>query len=61
MTLGRHTLLSLVVVFVFGGVAAMSVANQSPFAGLLERVVIFGFIQWVFVIALINLRSRTSR
>jgi hypothetical protein len=55
--LGRYSLLSLAVVFVSGGIAAMSVANQSPIAGLLERITILGFIQWVFVMALITLRT----
>jgi len=39
-------------VFLTGGLAAYSVANQSPVAGLVERLTIGGFLLWVFVIAL---------
>jgi hypothetical membrane protein len=51
-----YSFLSVVAVFLTGGLAAISVANQSPFAGLIERITIGGFIQWLFVIAL-NLYS----
>jgi hypothetical membrane protein len=47
-----YSFLSVAAVFVTGGLAAMSVAHQSPFAGLAERITIGGFMQWLFVIAL---------
>jgi hypothetical membrane protein len=48
---GLYSFISVAVVFLSGGLAAVSVANQSPIAGLLERITIGGFIQWLFVIA----------
>jgi hypothetical protein len=48
---GLYSFISVAVVFLSGGLAAISVANQSPIAGLLERITIGGFLQWVFVIA----------
>jgi len=49
--LGTYSLLSVLFVFVSGGFAAYSVANQLPFAGLVERLTIGGFLQWLLVIA----------
>ncbi len=48
---GTYSFISLLVVFVAGGLAAVSVANHSPIGGLIERITIGGFIQWLFVIA----------
>jgi hypothetical protein len=48
---GAYSFISLLVVFVAGGLAAVSVANHSPIGGLIERITIGGFIQWLFVIA----------
>jgi hypothetical protein len=48
----RYSLISLVVVFVSGGLGAAAIATSSPYLGLVERVTIGAFIQWVFVIAL---------
>jgi uncharacterized oligopeptide transporter (OPT) family protein len=47
-----YSILSVAAVFVTGGMAAFGVAQQSPFAGLIERITIGGFMQWLFVIAL---------
>lgn len=47
-----YSFISVAVVFLSGGFAAISVANQSPVAGLLERITIGGFLQWLLVIAL---------
>lgn len=47
---GVYSFISLLVVFVAGGLAAVSVANHSPLGGLIERITIGGFIQWLFVI-----------
>jgi hypothetical protein len=47
-----YSFLSVAIVFLTGGLAAICVAHQSPFAGLVERITIGGFMQWLFVIAL---------
>jgi hypothetical protein len=51
-----YSFISVTAVFLSGGLAAISVANQSSIGGLLERITIGGFLQWLFVIAL-NLYS----
>jgi hypothetical membrane protein len=48
----RYSLLSLLLVFISGGLGAAAIATRSPYLGLVERVTIGAFIQWVFVIAL---------
>jgi hypothetical protein len=47
-----YSLASLVLVAVSGGLGAAAIAMSSPSLGLVERVTIGAFIQWVFVIAL---------
>jgi hypothetical protein len=47
-----YSLVSLAVVFASGGLGAAAIATSSPYLGLVERVTIGAFIQWVFVIAL---------
>jgi hypothetical membrane protein len=49
---GIYSWISVLVVFISGGLAAASVANQSPIGGLVERITIGGFLQWLFVIAI---------
>lgn len=49
---GLYSFVSLAIVFVSGGFAASTIAHPGPVNGLIERVTIFGFIQWLFVIAL---------
>jgi hypothetical protein len=56
-----YSFLSVAAVFVTGGLAAISVAHQSPFAGLVERITIGGFMQWLFVIAFTMARSTCSK
>ncbi len=56
---GAYSLISLLVVFISGGMAAASVATHSSIGGLLERITIGGFMQWTFVIAL-RLRREAS-
>jgi Protein of unknown function (DUF998) len=46
-----YSFISVAAVFVTGGLAALSVANGSPIGGLLERLTIGGFLQWLLVIA----------
>jgi hypothetical membrane protein len=55
----RYSLLSLLLVFVSGGLGAVAIATHSPYLGLVERVTIGAFVQWVFVIAL-TLSTATS-
>jgi hypothetical membrane protein len=48
----RYSLASLAVIFISGWLGAAAIATSSPYLGLVERVTIGAFIQWVFVIAL---------
>jgi len=48
--LGQYSFVFLAVVFVSGGFAARTIANPSPFNGLIERVTIGGFLLWLLVI-----------
>jgi hypothetical protein len=47
-----YSLASLVLVVVSGALGAAAIATSSPSLGLVERVTIGAFLQWVFVIAL---------
>jgi hypothetical membrane protein len=47
-----YSLISLAVVFISGGLGAAAIASRSPYLGLVERVTIGAFVQWVFAIAL---------
>lgn len=49
---GRYSFISVAVVFVFGGLAAVMGVNSSPIVGIMERITIGGFLQWLFIIAL---------
>lgn len=49
-SLGRHSLWSVGAIFVSGGLAALLVARHSELGGLMERVTIGGFLQWVLVL-----------
>jgi hypothetical protein len=48
----HYSLASLAVIFASGGLGAAAIATSSPYLGLVERVTIGAFIQWVFVMAL---------
>jgi len=48
---GIYSFISAIVVFISGGVAAYTGATLSPILGLVERITIGGFLQWLFVIA----------
>jgi hypothetical protein len=47
-----YSLASLAAIFISGGLGAAAIATSSPYLGLVERVTIGAFIQWVFVMAL---------
>jgi hypothetical protein len=46
-----YSFISAIVVFISGGAAAYTGATLSPILGLMERITIGGFLQWLFVIA----------
>jgi hypothetical membrane protein len=46
-----YSFISVIVVFISGGAAAYTGATLSPVLGLMERITIGGFLQWLFVIA----------
>jgi hypothetical protein len=47
-----YSFMSATVVFISGGLAAYTGATLSPILGLMERITIGGFLQWLFVVAL---------
>lgn len=49
---GMYSFISVLVVFLAGGLAATTVPTASPFGGLAERLTIGGFLQWIFFVAL---------
>lgn len=57
---GTYSFLSVLVVFISGGFAAASIAANSPIGGLVERITIGGFMQWLLVIALKLYQEETS-
>ncbi|MGQ9546668.1 MAG: DUF998 domain-containing protein [Dehalococcoidia bacterium] len=46
-----HSIVSLVFIIVFGGLAAVGASSGSGYFGLYERITIGAFLQWVFVLA----------
>jgi len=62
-TLRRYALyssISLTIVAMYGGLAAWTITHPNPLNGLIERITIFGFIQWLLVIALKMYSSETT-
>ncbi len=55
-----YTFISLTVIFVAGGIAATTIAHPTPYSGLIERITIGAFIQWLFVIGVILYRKESS-
>lgn len=47
-----YSFISGIIVFISGGLAAYTGATLSPILGLMERITIGGFLQWLFVTAL---------
>lgn len=47
-----YTFQSVLFVFLSGGLAAFMAVNRIPFSGIMERLTICGFLQWLFVIGL---------
>lgn len=48
---GVYSFVSVALVFVFGGLSAALGASQSPASGLMERLTIGGFLQWMAVVS----------
>ena len=57
--LSIYSLISLIVIFIFGTFAVAVARQESPFLGLFERIMIFAFLQWMPVTAIwiINLKN----
>lgn len=47
-----YSFITCAIVFITGGIAAASIANDASFGGVFERFTIGAFMQWVFVISL---------
>ena len=56
---GWYSVATLVVIAASGPVAALATARQWPTMGLLERLPIFGFVQWAAVTSIILARSQS--
>ena len=57
-----YSLISVAVIFLSGGLGAAAMANHSPLFGLIERITIFTFTLWMFVIGwkMTQLEGKTS-
>ena len=57
--LSIYSLISLIVIFIFGIIAVAVARQANPFLGLFERITIFTFLQWMPVTAIwiINLKN----
>ena len=57
-----YSLISVAVIFISGGLGAAAMANHSPLFGLIERITIFTFTLWMFVIGrkMAQLEGKTS-
>jgi hypothetical protein len=57
-----YSILSVAIIFVSGGSSAVAMANHSPLFGLIERITIFTFILWMFVVGskMAQLESKAS-
>jgi hypothetical membrane protein len=58
---GLYSFISWGVVFISGGVTASTIAHPGPVNGLIERITIFGFIQWLLVIGMRLYASELAR
>lgn len=47
-----YSVISVVTIFISGGLSAAAMANHHPLFGIVERITIFTFILWIFVIGL---------
>lgn len=58
---GWYSLTTLLVIGIFGPITALATANLWSTMGLLERVPIFGFIQWVVVASIVLAQTFARR
>ncbi len=54
------SIVSFIVILVSGGMAAMSVASNSLYGGLFERITIFAFMIWVIVYSYLIIKTPTE-
>ena len=55
-----YSYISGLIVLVSGGIAAVSIANNSIYGGLFERITIFTFMIWVIFLSYLILRTKDS-
>jgi hypothetical protein len=60
---GWYSFASVAIVFLSGGMTAISISNQNGFGGLLERITMGAWLQWLFFIGLgmLSLISANAR
>jgi uncharacterized protein DUF998 len=56
-----YSFISGIIVFISGGLAAYTGATNSRILGIMERITIGGFLQWLFVIALKLFSAQASK
>jgi len=57
---GIYSFISVAAVFLSGGLAAASIATGGSAGGLIERITIGGYLQWLLIIALMMFSSETT-
>lgn len=55
-----YSIISFIVILVSGGMAALSVAINSGYGGLFERITIFAFMVWVMVYSYLILKTHQT-
>lgn len=59
-TFSIYSIVSFIVILASGGMAAMSVASNSGYGGLFERITIFAFMIWVIVYAYLIINNENN-
>jgi hypothetical protein len=57
---GLYSFISVAIVFLSGGMTALTVGKQMSVGGLLERITMGAWLQWLFVIALMPYSSKMT-
>ena len=55
-----YSYISGITVLVSGGIAAVSIANNSIYGGLFERITIFTFMVWVLILSYLIIGKKSS-
>lgn len=55
-----YSYISSTIVLVSGGIAAVSIANNSNYGGLFERITIFTFMVWVIILSYLIIGRKSS-